>query len=73
MAGRHEEPSKVKYALGLAAYRQEQARLKSIVQSTLAEYTKPTLSLEQLRNRLEARLGSRSLSQVILEMRSEGY
>jgi len=72
MASRHEEPSRVEYALGLAAYRHEQARLKSIVQSTLAKYARPTLSLEQLRNKLEARLGDRPLSQVILEMRSEG-
>ncbi|MBI4334596.1 MAG: hypothetical protein HY673_25355 [Chloroflexi bacterium] len=61
------------HALAVAVYRNEQERLKYLLQKALGKYGKPKISLKQLRARLGAQMGDISLSQEIIKMREEGY
>lgn len=67
------QPSKVEYAIALAAYREEQEKMKDMVRQALGKYGRPKMTLKQLRAMLDTELGDVSLSQEIIRMREEGY
>jgi hypothetical protein len=69
----HKEPSKIDYALALAAYKKEQEVMKSMVREVLGKYGKPKMTVEELRRYLDSQLGETSLSQEIIKMRKEGF
>lgn len=66
------QPTAVDYALALAAYHDEQERLKYLLQKMLGKYGKPKMSLRELREKLQSEMGDISLSREIIKMREEG-
>ena len=69
----YREPSKLGFALAVAAYRGEQEKTKAIVQQVLGKYGKPQMTLKEHRAMLDKELGDVSLSEEIINMREEGY
>ncbi len=67
------QPSKVEYALALAAYKREQEGMKAMVQEVLGKYGKPKTTLKEFRASLDAELGDISLSRKVVRMREEGF
>ncbi|MBI2934871.1 MAG: hypothetical protein HYY29_04795 [Chloroflexi bacterium] len=65
--------SEAEHVLAIAAYRNEQDRLRYLLQKALRGYGKPRTSLEEARALVSAQMGDRSLSQEIVQMREEGY
>ena len=66
-------PCEAEHALALAAYRNEQDRLRYLLQEALRGYGKPKTTVEEARALVSAQMGDRSLSQEIVKMREEGY
>ena len=69
----YREPSKIDYALAMAAYRGEQDKTQAMAEEVLGKYGKPKLTLKELRAMLDHQLGDVSLSQEIIKMREAGY
>ncbi|MBI4331786.1 MAG: hypothetical protein HY673_10945 [Chloroflexi bacterium] len=67
------QPGQAEYALALAAYRDEQERIKLLLRRELDKYGRPAMSLAQVRSIRDRKLAGALLSQLIVEMRKEGH
>ena len=70
---RSDQASQVEYALALAAYRDQQEMMRRLLGKAFHKYGKPQITLEELRDTLDDQLGEVSLSDVVIQMRHEGF
>ncbi len=70
---RHSEEHTSTYTLAISTYKREQTKIKGMIHSALNVSKKPTMTLDNLREKVGNRLKNRKLSDVLVEMRQQGY